>query len=134
RMLGCESRDVNVMNDRPVPRRTRRLITSPGKCRIHDDALLHAGGTMPTVKREIGISMSDLVPEQRIVPFQVISNLLRVWIEQKLVMIEAHALRRLIGSPKAKSVQKAGAGFRKVAMPDLIGLLMHVNAMKLTVS
>src|SRR5205814_2893106 len=44
-------------------------------------------------------------------------------------MIEAKSARGLVRSAHAISVEQSRAGFRKIAVPDLVGLLADANAL-----
>src|SRR5580704_333613 len=59
-------------------------------------------------------------PEQRVRPPQLAGEPPGVRVEQKLVLVEAVTVLRLIGAAGAKTVDQTGLGVGQVAMPDLV--------------
>src|SRR3954453_2258244 len=78
--------------------------------------------------------MPDFVPEVRVMPFNAVSNLLRIRIEQQFVMIEAQPFFRIVRPADPVSIRQSWACFRQITVPDLIGLLANPNAVSLAPS
>ena len=85
--------DVQLVNDGPLPRNTRRPVVAPGEGRIDDTAPRHEGRAVATIEAEV-VAAFELVAEQRRMPLQLANNGFGIRIEQELVRIEAMASLR----------------------------------------
>src|SRR5258706_21327 len=128
-MLHGESLDVQLVDERVVPRRRRSAIFAPGERGIDDLALRHAEGVVALVWREVFALAADAVAEMTIAPAQVAHDRLGVGIEEKLLRIEAKALRWIVRALDAGTVEKPGARVGQIAMPHLVGLLAKLDAL-----
>ena len=129
-MLNGEAADVQFVDDALVPGSAGRAVGAPGKRRIDDHGLEHAGSVVATIHGEISVLAANAVTEVRVAPFQVAYDLLGVGIEQKFVRVEAMSLVWVVGAMDAVAVEKSGASLGQVAVPNLVGLLLDAHAMQ----
>src|SRR5580700_3157383 len=133
-MLNSEAPNMRFINHALVPRSMRRLIRSPGKCRINHHGLQHSRGAVAAVKGQVFEPMTDPISEVRIAPFQVTDNLFSIGIKQQLVAVEAKSLGWIVRAVDAIAIRKPRPRLRQIAMPDLVGLLRNIYSMKLAPS
>ena len=126
-----ESLDVQLVDQRVVPRRRRAAILTPGERRIDDLALGHAEGVVALVHGEIFALAADAIAEMTVAPAQIADDRFGVWIEQQLLRVEAKPFRRIVGTVNPVAVAQSGPGVGQIAMPDLIGLLGQLDALDL---
>ncbi len=74
--------------------------------------------------------MSDAISEVCVAPLQIAHDLLAVYIEQQLVMIETMSVSWIVGAPEAISIEQSGPRLGQVAVPHLIGLFRDSYAMQ----
>jgi hypothetical protein len=57
---------VHFIDHGPIPRRSQQLVAAPGERLIDDHTFGYRAGVLPIVEREIGLGITDPVPEQRV--------------------------------------------------------------------
>ena len=129
RMQLREAFDVHLVDDRPLPRHFGLARRAPGERGVDDAALLHERCAVALVKGEVLVGVVELVAEQLGPPAQLSDQLLGVGIEQQLVGVEAMSGVGLVGSMNAIAIDRAGAGRRQIAVPDLIGIFRKLDAL-----
>src|SRR4051812_41253579 len=127
-MLDREALHVGFKNYGAMPGRSRRRISSPGKCRIDHDPLQHSRSTVAAVEGKVFMAASDFVNEKRGVPPHAILNLPGIWIEQKFVTVKAQPFRGIVGTVHSISIYKTWTSFRQIAVPYLVRIFRHENA------
>src|SRR5215207_3819011 len=76
--------------------------------------------------------MIHSITEVRIAPSQLPLDVLGVRLDQQLVGIESMALRGIVRTMHAISIEPAGAGFWQVAVPGLVRAFAQLDALQLT--
>src|SRR5262245_47275019 len=114
--------DVHLVNDSLVPRDPRQGVIAPTKRRIYHDTLGNPAGAVALVIREVGVSVTNSVPEQGITPPHHARNSLSIGVKQQFVGIESMAFVRRVGSMHSVAIKLSRAHFRQIAVPDLVGL------------
>ena len=104
--------DVHLINHTLVPGNARRLICSPTEGGINHYAFEHAGSAIPAIERQIFFGVANPVAEVRIAPLQIILDLLGVWIQQKLMVIETVSVLGIVRTVDTVAVRQSGARFR----------------------
>ena len=124
-MPGSQALDVRLVDHGLVPRDARRPIVTPRERGVDDDGLRHAVRAVALVAREIGVGVSDRVPEQRVAPLHGARERARVRVDQKLRRVEAVPRRGVIRPMHPVPVALAGARVGKVHVPDMVAPLAH---------
>ena len=91
-----EALDVDLVDDRPVEGRARRLVVAPIELRIDHDPLGNAGGVVNLIDRQVGVLVAERVAEDRLLPVDDPSDRLRIRIEQDLVRVEAETVLGIV--------------------------------------
>ena len=130
-MLLCVALHMKLVQDRLIPvdaepAQTRRLA-APVELRIQNHAFRHGCRTVALVKGGVVVRF-ELVPEDGRLPCQLADVGRRIWVEQKLVVIEAVPVSGIIRSINAISVDRARHHALQVPVPDLVGVFRKHNA------
>ena len=126
RMSPGEAFDVDLIDDRLVPRCVRVAIASPAEVRIGDDRLRHERRAILVVLRVLRIA--EEVAEDGLVPLYLSFHRFAVGIEEKLRWIAALAAFRLPRSVDAISIALARSDIRQIAVPDEADHLRQIDA------
>src|SRR5208283_5538052 len=81
RMAPGETFDVNLVNDRFVPGDAQVAVRAPVEGVINHYTLGHQAGAVALVEAEVGLRVTNLVAEQRIIPLQGPVDGFRIGIE-----------------------------------------------------
>ena len=87
-------------------------------------------GVVAIVERKILLRIANPIAEHRVGPRQVAADGLGIRIEEELVGIEAMALLGHVRPVHAIAVELAGRDVGQIAVPDLIGVFRHQDAMR----
>src|ERR1700730_13841928 len=90
--------DVQLIDQRLMPRGTEERIVSPAEGRIDDDALRETDDAVALIPRQVGVWVPHRVTKQGITPTDRPSNRLGVRIQQELGGVETVAGRGLVWS------------------------------------
>ena len=113
--------DVQLVDDRFMPRRAERPIVAPGERRVHDRGEGRIGRAVAFVER--GVVGAGAEAEERLVPADPAADHLRIGIQHELVGVEPIAEVRRKRAVHPIPIQLAGMDVRQVAVPDHVGLL-----------
>jgi hypothetical protein len=91
---------------------------------------LHQWRAVAVVERLVLVGVVHLVGEQFRTPTQLADKLPRIGIDQQLVGIEAVSGLRFERAVDAIAINGAGAGGRKIPVPDLVGVLRQLNPLQ----
>jgi hypothetical protein len=127
-MLLRETLDVHLVDDRLVPRRTRRTIVAPSERRIDDCGQCCEGRIVTHVERQIAARIADRVAEHGIVPPDPAPYRLGVWVENNLVRVEPVPCTGVVRSVHPVSVQLPWTNVRQVPVPHHVGVLGQRDA------
>jgi len=125
-----EALDVELVDQRPLPRNARGPVIAPHKARIHHDAPRDGGGIVARIGRQI--VAVQRIAEQRIVPIRVAGDRTGVGIDEELGRIEAMSFLRGVGAVDSVAVELAGTNARHVGVPDPVRMLDEGDAHHLT--
>jgi hypothetical protein len=120
---------VQLVDHHVVPRHIGGAVVVPGEGRLGHLAFGHAAGTVAPVEREVVAPVADGVAEHRVAPAQASDDVAGIRIEQQLGRIEAMAFFGLVGTVHAITVQPSRPSLGQVAMPDVIGVFAHLDAL-----
>ena len=121
-----EALDVQLVDDRLVPRRARRPVVAPRERRIEHRGERRVRRRVTIVGRVIRVG--GVVTKERRMPSRRPAHDLRVRIEQHLERVEPVARRRIVRAVHAIAVQLARPHVRQVPVPDHVGLLGQEDA------
>jgi len=127
-MLDREALHVGFKNYGAMPGSSRRRISSPGKGRIDHDPLQYSRSAVPAVEGKVFMAASDFVTEKRVVPPHAILNLPGIRIEQKFMAVKPQSFCRIVSTVHTVSIYETWASFRQIAVPHLVGIFRHENA------
>ena len=126
-MLLGEPAHMHLVDDAFVPACRGRTVVPPGEGRLDDHAFQHVGGIVAGVVGQIALGIAHAIAVMGVGPAQRARQSPGVGIEQQLVMVEAMAPRRIVGSVDPVAVDLPGAGVRQIAVPDLVGVFHQRN-------
>src|SRR4029079_3892189 len=121
---------MHFVDDRLIRRRAQQLVAAPGERLIDHDTFGYKAGVITIVEGEIGLWITDPVPEQRIRPVDIAGNRLRVRIDQDLGGVESEADFGLVQAMHRVPVQWSGPYLGEVAGPDEISAFFDPNAVR----
>ena len=122
---------MDFVDDGVGPRHGGRAIVGPVEAVVGHHRLQHARRAVAPIEGEVGARRVHAIAEQRVGQAQLAGEAPRVGIEQQLVMVEAMAVLRLVGTIRAITVDQAGARIGQIAVPDLVGAFRHLEALDL---
>src|SRR4029079_8573173 len=82
---------MHFVDDRLIPRRAQQLVAAPRERLTDRDTFGYKAGVITIVEGEIGLWITDPVPEQRIRPVDIAGHRLRVRVDQALAGIQSDA-------------------------------------------
>ena len=123
-----ESADVQLVDDRVVPRRLGRTVVAPRERRIDNGGERRECGVVALVERQILLGVTDLIAEHFIGPANRTRHRFRVWIHDNLVGVESVAAARLIWPANAITVELVRPRVRQERVPDHVGVLGERDA------
>jgi hypothetical protein len=125
-----EALDVGLVDDSFVPRDIRPPVVLPVEARVYDDALRDRVGVVLVVELEIRVlsGARDVREDVRPVPLHRPLDRLRIRVDEELVRVEAVPRLRLVGAVHAIAVPPAWADARQVAVPDMRGDVLDLDA------
>src|SRR5579863_9922089 len=129
-MANRESPNMHFVDDAFVPGSARWPVTTPGERGINHHGFEHAGCAVAPVERKVGILVPDAITEVGVAPLEIADDLFGVGIEKKLIWIEAMAFGRIVWTKDTIPVNESRPGLRQIAVPDLVGLLFHADAVQ----
>ena len=129
RMTRGESFDVHLVDQRAVPRGTRRHIVAPTERRINHHGPGHVGRAIALIEREIAVRVANGIAKEGVVPAQMTGDGHGVWVQQEFVGVEALTRFGSIGTVNAITIQLAWAHRWQVSVPDMVGVLGHADAL-----
>ena len=130
----AEAAHMDFIDDGVGPRHGGRAIVGPVEAVVADHRLQHARRTVAPVEGKVGARRVHAIAVQRIGRAQLAGEAPRIGIEQKLVMVEAMAVLRLVRAIGAITVDQPGARIGQIAVPDLVGAFRHLEALDLAPS
>src|SRR5437867_10045840 len=80
---------MRFVDDRVMPRHSRRPVVSPGKRGVYDARLRRAGRAVALIEGEVTLDMPNPIAEVGVAPDHVALEMFGVRFDQKLVWIEA---------------------------------------------
>src|SRR5687768_2915300 len=89
RMEFGQSFDMGLIDHGTVIRHLWLFITFPVKRIIDHYTFRNKGAAVGGAEAQVFFLVADLVPEQRVIPVDRSRNRFRIWIDQKLVRVEA---------------------------------------------
>ena len=108
-MTSGQSFDMHFIDDRLIPWSTKKLVGSPRKGGIDDDAFGDVCRTVPIIERKISLLIADLIAEHASFgPMHGAGHGFRVGIDEQFIGIEAMALGRIVGAMDTIAVMLAG--------------------------
>src|SRR3954468_12961323 len=125
RMAHRVAAHMRLVDDRALPRRLRLAFLAPGEGRIDDAALWDIARAVALVERKVGVGGAHRITEERLVPFDAADELAGVWIDQKLVRVEAVAVLRVVRPGDGITLDRARPRIRQVTVPDLVRILVQ---------
>ena len=126
-----EALDVQFVDQRIVPRISRRAVVSPGEGFVDYDRQGRKLGVVALVERQIGLGVSQFVAPHFVRPARLAGDRLGIGIEQDFVGIEAMPLGRLVGPVDPKAINLPRHHVRQIDVPDQVGLLGQRDANRL---
>ncbi len=111
---------MGLVDDGIAPRHARRAVVAPGEGAVDHAAFRHAARVVAAVERQVFAGRADPVAEMGVGPAERSEQRLGVGVDQQLVGVEAVAGGRLVGAVDPVAVERAGARFRQIAVPDLV--------------
>ncbi len=75
---------------------------------VDDDTFGYEAGVIPIVEGEVGLRITDPIPEQRVRPVDIAGNRLRVRIDQDLGWVESEADFRLVQAVDTVAIELSG--------------------------
>ena len=118
RMPRREALDVDLVDDRLVPRSPRVRVVAPFEGRIENRGQRRERRVVPAVRRRVACGAVDGTGVDRIVPAQGAADSLRVRIEDHLGRVEAVPGARLARAAHPVAVQLPRPDVGQVAVPD----------------
>src|ERR1700693_1118737 len=122
RMQHREALDVQLINDRLVPRDVQLGIVAPVKKRIDDYALWDEGRAVAIVAAQVPFGMTDRVAEQRIVPAEEPVDRLSIGVDQQLRRIETLPVVRIVRTIDPIAIPQTGLRALQIDMPEAVRL------------
>ena len=119
--------DVQLVDDRVVPRREERPIVAPRKRRIDHRGQRRVRCVVAIVERQVFPLVADAVPEHLVAPSNRTRDRFRVWIHDNFVRVESVAVLRLVRPVDAITVELVRARVGQKAVPHLVGLLGQLD-------
>ena len=124
-MARREALDVDLVDDRLVPRSAQWPVGAPGEGGVDDERLRHAGRAVAPVHRQVGVGVADLVAEQRVAPAHGAVDGAGVGVEEQLGRVEAVTGGRLPWPLHPVAVAETRPRLRHVDVPDAFRPLGH---------
>ena len=126
-----EALDVQLVDQRLVPGRARRPVVAPGEGRVDHRRQRGIRRAVAVVEGQVGLRVAELVAEQLVGPAHVAADRLGVRVEHDLVGIEAVPAGGLVRPVDAVAVELAGQDVGQVGVPDLVGVLLQRDPVRL---
>ena len=113
---------VRFVEDAVHPGHVRRPVVAPHERGVDDDRLRHPARVVAAVEAEVAAMRADAVAVVRVAPAQRSGQRLGVRVDQQLVVVEAVAVRRIVGTVDAIAVERSRPQTRQVAVPHFVGV------------